>query len=69
MQLKNVAGAVLPLLFLTACQKDIKPPVISEEVSTGRPGNEKLKGRHSNIHFFLLHNRLIVFTQKDARWF
>ena len=56
MQLKNVAGAVLPLLFLTACQKDIKPPVISEEVSTGRPGNEKLKNDELQLNITGLEN-------------
>ena len=56
MQFKNVAGAVLPLLFLTACQKDIKPPVISEEVSTGRPGNEKLKNDELQLSITGLEN-------------
>ena len=43
MQLKKVAGAILPLLFLAACQKDINPPELNEETVAGKSGNGKLK--------------------------
>ena len=63
MQLKKVAGVVLPLLFLAACQKDIKPPALiekiiagTEEIIAGRSGDGKLKNDELQLNITGLEN-------------
>ena len=56
MQLKKVAGAILPLLFLAACQKDINPPALTEEIGARKSENGKLKNDELQLNISGLEN-------------
>ena len=56
LQLRIATGIALPLLFLAACQKEIKDlPVISEEVSS-KGGSGKLKNDELELNISGLEN-------------